>query len=217
MAFSPGPIDGLEAIYNPLGAERFGIIRAERMDNLIDALLFVLTLIATTSLFVRLRCTRGIERQQVKWLAYAAAVAGSGGFLYYVVSEVTGASVISLVSFVLLMVGLAGIPIAVSIAVLRYRLYDIDRIINRTLVYGALTAMLALAYFGGVTATQAIFHTLTDQEDLPQWAIVVSTLVIAALFNPLRHRIQAFIDRRFYRRKYDAAKTLEAFSAKLRD
>ena len=111
MAFSPGPIDGLEAIHNPLGAERFGIIRAERMDNLIDALLFVLTLIATTSLFVRLRRARGIERQQVKWLAYAAAVAGSGGFLYYVVSEVTGASVISLVSFVLLMVGLAGIPI----------------------------------------------------------------------------------------------------------
>jgi hypothetical protein len=103
-----------------------------------------------------------------------------------------------------------------GIAVLRYRLYEIDLLINRTLVYGALTAMLALVYFGGVTATQAIFRALTGQEQ-PQLAIVVSTLVIAALFNLLRRRIQGFIDRRFYRRKYDAAKTLEAFSAKLRD
>ena len=90
-------------------------------------------------------------------------------------------------------------------------------IINRTLVYGALTAALVAIYFGGVTATQAMFRTLTGQEKQPQLAIVVSTLVIAALFNPLRHRIQAFIDRRFYRRKYDARKTLESFSSKLRD
>ena len=109
------------------------------------------------------------------------------------------------------------IPIATGIAILRYRLYDIDVIINRTLVYGSLTGMLVLIYFGGVATTQAIFRALTSQEQQPQLAIVVSTLVIAALFNPLRRRIQGFIDRRFYRRKYDAAKTLEAFSAKLRD
>jgi hypothetical protein len=97
------------------------------------------------------------------------------------------------------------------------QLYDIDIIINRTLVYGSLTLMLALVYFGSVSATQALLQALTSQERLPQLVVVTSTLVIAALFTPLRRRIQSFIDRSFYRRKYDAGKTLEAFSAKLRD
>jgi hypothetical protein len=103
------------------------------------------------------------------------------------------------------------------VAILRSGLYEIDVIINRTLVYGSLTATLALVYFGCVTATQALFRALTGQEQLPQLVVVGSTLVIAALFNPLRRRIQSFIDRRFYRSKYDARKTLEAFSAKLRE
>jgi hypothetical protein len=109
------------------------------------------------------------------------------------------------------------VPLSLSIAVLRYRLYDIDVVINRTLVYGSLTLMLLLVYFGSVASLQYAFRALSGHAELPQLTIVASTLVIAALFNPLRRRIQAFIDRSFYRNKYDAAKTLDAFSAKLRD
>ena len=110
--------------------------------------------------------------------------------------------------------GLSG-PIAIGVAILRYRLYEIDLLINRTLVYGVLTAMLALVYFGGIVVLQRVFVVLTGEQST--LAVVACTLAIAALFNPLRRRIQGFIDRRFYRRKYDARNTLEAFSAKLRD
>jgi ADP-ribosylglycohydrolase len=113
--------------------------------------------------------------------------------------------------------GFAGVPVAIGFAVLKYRLYDIDLLINRTLVYGSLTTMLVAVYFGSVATTQAILRALTGQTEQPQLAIVVSTLVIAALVNPLRRRIQSFLDRRLYRRKYDARKTLEDFSARLRD
>ena len=116
---------------------------------------------------------------------------------------------------VLTAVGVSSSPVAMGLAILRYRLYEIDFIINRTLVYGALTATLLALYSGAIVVLQRVFVLLTGQKST--LAVVASTLVIAALFNPLRRRIQAFIDRRFYRRKYDAAKTLEAFSAKLRD
>jgi hypothetical protein len=167
--------------------------------------------------FVRLQSAEGEERQQIKWFAYAAAVLLSIFFLGLPLAGVIAAIGLGWVAAIPLVIGILAIPAAVGVAMLRYRLYDIDVIINRTLVYGSLTLMLALVYFGGVTATQALFTALTGQEEQPQLVIVVSTLVIAALFNPLRQRIQSFIDRRFYRSKYDARKTLEAFSAKLRN
>jgi hypothetical protein len=109
------------------------------------------------------------------------------------------------------------IPLSVGVAIFKYRLYDVDLLINRTFVYGLLTATLLAVYFGGVAATEVLLRAITGQAEQPQLAIVISTLAIAALFNPLRHRIQAFIDRRFYRQKYDARQTLEAFSTKMRD
>jgi hypothetical protein len=138
-----------------------------------------------------------------------------GAVLTGAISDATGTRWLGTSSFVLSMVGLVSLPIAVGIAILRYRLYDIDLVINRTLVYGPLTAMLILVYLGGLVSLQYAFRALTGQES--QIAIVASTLAIAALFNPLRRRVQSFVDRRFYRRKYDAAKTLTAFNARLRE
>jgi len=169
------------------------------------------------SVIVRLRRSRGVERRQLEWFAYVTALFFGGAMLTGVVSDVSGVEWLGSISFVLSVVGLECLPIAVAIAVLKYRLYDIDIIINRTLVYGSLTLMLLLVYSGGITTTQALFRMLTGHQQQPQLAVVVSTLAIAALFNPLRRRIQSFIDRRFFRSKYDARKTLEAFSARLRE
>jgi hypothetical protein len=198
---------------NPLGVEGL-----PNLFRLVQTLVLALGPVAAASVVVGRRGSRGVERQQIKWLLYAGTIFFVGNVLKNTVFSPLGGAWWGLwVGYVLVGVGGLGGPIAIGIAILRYRLYEIDTLINRTLVYGSLTALLALVYFGGVTATQAIFRALTGQEEEPQLAIVVSTVVIAALFNPLRRRIQSFIDSRFYRRKYDAAKTLEAFSAKLRD
>jgi hypothetical protein len=180
-------------------------------------------LASVAAIVLRWRNGPSQERQQLKWLVYTFAVTIIAGLCaltsWYVQGDIPGARSYSTVIFsVAVLAGImVGIPIAIGIAILRHRLYDIDRIINRTLVYGGLTVSLVLVYVGGVTTTQAIFRVLTSQEQQPQLAIVASTLVIAALFNPLRRRIQGLIDRRFYRRKYDATRTLAAFSARLRD
>ena len=218
VAFSPGPVDALASeIRNPLGIDSLGIALGQAAVDLVEGIQNVVALTAAVSPFVRLRSAGFEERQQIKWFAYAATILVIGALLSSPITEVWEAWWVSGLGFALYIAGIVGLPVAVGIAILRHHLYDINLIINRTLVYGSLTAMLALVYLGGVTATQAIFRTLTGQERQPQLTIVISTLVIAALFNPLRRRIQSFIDRRFYRRKYDARKTLEAFSAKLRD
>jgi hypothetical protein len=214
-AFSSGALLGiLGPIQNPLGIEGFSNIYYKAV---LFTMASLLTLAAALAVFLRLRHAIGVECQQIKWFAYAAVATVSAGILAYIIPRVVETPLwFERVGFALNNGFLPAIPIAIGIAILRYRLYDIDIIINRTLVYGSLTLMLALVYFGGVTSTQVVFTALTGQEEQPQLTIVVSTLLIAALFTPFRHRIQSFIDRRFYRRKYDAAKTLEAFSAKLR-
>jgi hypothetical protein len=181
----------------------------------LESVLYVLGIVAAASLFGRMRRARGVQRQQIKWFAYATVVLVGGVVLDFTVSEAIGVSWLGKIGFVLRMVGLAGLPMAIGIAVLRYRLYNIDQIINRTLVYSSLTAMLLALYFGGIVVLQRIFVLLTGEKST--LAVVASTLLIAALFMPLRRRIQSFIDRSFYRRKYDARKTLEAFSSQLRN
>ena len=210
VALSPGPIRGLELIENPLGMEGLPNVAV-----LTEALLYALGVVAVASVLVRLRRSSGVERQQIKWFAYAGAVLATSTIITYVLSEASSLRWLGWVAFVPAMAGNAGMPVAVGIAILRYRLYEIDILINRTLVYGLLTVMLVALYFGGIVVLQRVFVLLTGQQST--LAVVASTLLIAALFTPLRRRIQGFIDRRFYRRKYDARKTLEAFSARLRE
>ena len=161
------------------------------------------------------------QRRQTRWVVFGTTLGVAASFPFRLPLDLSllggDTPFVLLVLHTGFALSLLLVPLSIGVAVLRSRLFDIDVLINRTLVYGLLTALLVLVYFGGVTATQAIFQALTGQQELPQLTIVVSTLVIAALFNPLRHRIQSLIDRRFYRRKYDARKTLEAFSTKLRD
>ncbi len=173
--------------------------------------------LSVVSLFVRYRRAPAVERQQIKWLLYAAGlffVIYAAGFALNVDSETSG-SAGDLVSL-LLGLGVLVFPIAVGIAILRYRLYDIDVVIRKTLVYAALTALLALVYFGSVILLQSLFGALAGIEQ-STLAVVISTLMIAALFSPLRRRLQDTIDRRFFRKKYDAQQVLARFAQTARD
>jgi hypothetical protein len=212
-AFSIGVDAGLGPIRNPHGIEGFS-----NGYNVVLSIAPVLYVAVASSLFVRLRRARGVERQQIKWFVYAAAITLIVIVLGYIIPSAIDTPLwFERAGWALNIAVTPAIPVSIAIAILRYRLYEIDTLINRTLVYGTLTATLAAVYLGGVAIIQNIFRALTSQQEQPQLAIVVSTLVIAALFMPLRRRIQGFIDRRFYRSKYDARKTLEAFSAKLRE
>jgi len=174
--------------------------------------IFASIVISALSLVVRYRRAGGVERQQLKWFALAAVLAAA-----YIVGELTGLKrLVGGTAWNLLDAATnTALYVAVGVAILRHRLYDIDLIINRALVYGSLTVLLATTYVGSVVGLQAVLRVLSGQEST--LAVVASTLLIAALFNPLRRRVQGLVDRRFYRRKYDAAKTLAAFNARLRE
>jgi hypothetical protein len=209
VAFSPGARAGLR-VRNPLGIESLPNVHEQ-----IQALMFASIFVASASLVVRLHHARGVERQQIKWVAYAGALAASASLPTYTILEAMDLRWLAMVGYVPALVGILGVPTAVGMAILRYRLYEIDIVINRTLVYGALTAILVAHYLGSIVWLQLVFVELTGQRST--LAVVASTLVIAALFNPLHSWVQAFVDRRFYRSKYDTRKTLESFSVKLRD
>jgi hypothetical protein len=214
FVFEPGRLADVR-VPNPTGIEQAASIIRTSQSMLLPITLGIVLAIAA-SVVVRFRRAMGEERQQLKWLAYTA-----GSFL--VLAALRGLTielphdnrVVQLAAGILDTVLIAAIPAAAGVAILRYRLYDIDIVVNRTLVYGSLTVTLVASYFGVIVVLQRLFVALTGQQST--LAVVASTLLIAAMFNPLRRRIQSFIDRRFYRHKYDARKTLEAFNTKLRD
>ena len=204
----PGHIPDYPQVMNPYG------VKSSLLEPLTGlALLLLLGGIvgSSASLIFRFRRAQGEQRQQIKWLAFAGAAAAVTVTICFAAYDVLGASLANIT----IMLSVLGLPLAAGIAILRYRLYDIDVVINRTLVYGSLTISLISVYFGAVVALQYVLGAITGGKS--QLAVVGSTLAIAALFSPLRRRVQGFVDRRFYRSKYDARKTLEAFSARLKE
>lgn len=212
-ALKPGRLLDIP-VPNPAGIEQASGILAVMRSILFPILVSGIFAVAA-SVIVRFRRARGEERQQLKWLTYTVGFMVSSLGLGLLNTEVLHNRVIEYAAGISGIVAVVAVPTAIGVAILRYRLYEIDTLINRTLVYGSLTATLVALYFGGIVVLQRVLVVLTGQKST--LAVVASTLVIATLFNPIRRRIQSFIDRRFYRRKYDARKTLEAFSARLRD
>jgi hypothetical protein len=213
-AWAPRPLEGrgLTTLTNPLGLQQ-----AEAAFRLLATIALpigaLLAVLSVASIVVRFRRARGMERQQLKWFTYAGALVTLLWLVFFAVGLERWLPPVLV--HIVGEIWLGGIPAAIGIAVLRYRLYDIDRIINRTLVYGLLTALLGVVYASIVLTLGQLFGGLG--EDPPSWVVAGATLAVAALFQPARRRIQAVVDRRFNRRKYDAARTVEAFSARLRD
>ena len=195
-AFSPGELEDYGGLQNPLGIEVVG-----ELGSLAFFVLMAALFASISSMVVRFRRSRGVERQQLKWVTSAAAM-----FPFTLIAPVDEDG-----GFLLLLAGVFLIALAVAVAILRYRLYDIDLVIRRTLVYAALTATLAAIYLVSVLALQLVLPERSD------FAVAVSTLAAAGLFVPARRRIQGVVDRRFFRARYDAQQTLEAFSGRLRD
>jgi hypothetical protein len=207
---APGTDTTIWQVPNPIG-----FLKIEWIDAITSPILILFPLwilLCAVSLFVRFHRARAVEREQIKWLFYAGAI-----FVLFYMPSFSGNTYSQAENLwnLLLPIGMLTFPAAIAIAILRYRLYDVDIIIRRTLQYALLTGLLALVYFGSVVLLQNLFETLTGQQS--PFIIVISTLTIAALFNPLRHRIQEFIDRRFYRKKYNAEQALMQFAATARD
>jgi hypothetical protein len=196
----PGPVASYPAVDNPLGAGHAATV----VSGICFGLLAFATIASITSLALRFRRSRGVERQQIKWVWAAGTLLVLSFLLSGLLQGPLGGDQADSILFV----GLLGLPAAVAVAVLRYRLYDIAVVVNRTLVYGSLTATLAGVYLASVLLLQLVLDPVTSGS---------STLAVAGLFGPARRRIQAIVDRRFYRRKYDATRTLDAFNARLRE
>ena len=204
-ALNPGPLENYKTVQNPFGTRHAAAI----LEGVSFALVIACALASVASLLLRFRRSHGIEHQQIKWV-WAAGALLVASFVLTGALQTVSQGAADIIQFA----GLVGIPIAVAVAILRYRLYDIALVVNRTLVYGSLTAALAIVYLGSVLTLQLVLQGVTSDSSL---AVAVSTLGVAALFRPVRGRIQELVDRRFYRRKYDAARALESFSARLRD
>ena len=218
LAFGSMPMELLDTpLPNPYGFIPMGQHVDATVPEMIGTLLLVgFSIVSAVTLAVRARRSRGNQRQQIKWVAFALGIFVANRALREIISIVLegaccGPGTAGPVFDLLETLALLAIPVAIGISILRYRLYDIDRLIRRTLAYSILTAVLAIAYFGGVLLLQRIFSAQS------QLAIVLSTLAVAALFTPLRQRIQSVIDRRFYRQRYDPEQALTAFSADLRN
>jgi hypothetical protein len=195
-----------QVIDNPIGVAAVGNPDKSPAVPALILLLTVLAAVAFGSLVLRFRRARGEERQQLKWFTYAAAL---------VPLSVLGDALPAVVGDLATDLPIVFLPVAAGIAILRYRLYDIDRLINRTLVYGLLTALLGGVYASAVLVLGQVFGGV--RRDPPSWAVAAATLAVAALFQPARRRIQQVVDRRFNRRKYNTAQTIQAFSTRLRD
>jgi len=208
-ALKPGPLASVETVENPVVATGALADLADAVNAIIGPLALLSFGLAVVGMGVRMRRSHGVERQQIKWITFALALVA-----VFLAGSASLPGPLQWLPLLLGLIALAAMPVAAGVAILRYRLYDIDVVINRTLVYGALTATLACTYLAGVLLLQFALSAFTDGSGL---AIAGSTLAVAALFQPARARIQATVDRRFFRHKYDAAQTLERFALHLRD
>jgi hypothetical protein len=207
FALRPGPVENATFIDNPIAlGGTLAEVRAA-LDGPISGFMALTVAASGTTLAVRFRRARGVERQQLKWVASSAMFAAIAFAIMVASNSAKPAQVLVIAAFMT-------IPVAIGIAILRYRLYDIDVLINRALVYGTTSAGIAIAFFAGIVVLQALLRPLTSGSEL---AVAASTLLSFALFQPLRRRVQDGVDRRFYRSRYDAALTLDAFSVRLRD